>query len=144
MTVTFFGHRITPNEIKPRLMLVLRDLIENSQADTFYVGNQGDFDRLVRQSLRELEKQYPHIRYNVVLAYMPIRSGLDECRDFSDTIYPEGLEAVSPKNAIDRRNRWMLEKCDCAVVYITGVGNASTYGELAEKMGKTVINIAEK
>lgn len=43
-TCTFFGHKDTPTQIKPLLKAVLVDLIENKNVDTFYIGNQGNFD----------------------------------------------------------------------------------------------------
>lgn len=56
---TFFGHRDCPETIKPRLREVLTDLITINGVDTFYVGNQGRFDGIVRSVLRELEQAYP-------------------------------------------------------------------------------------
>ena len=44
MTVTFFGHRRTPDSVKPLLKETLRELIEKDRADMFYVGNEGSFD----------------------------------------------------------------------------------------------------
>lgn len=70
--------------------------------DTFYVGNQGRFDALVRGVLRELKVAYPNIEYAVVLAYMPGRKA--EYEDFSDTMLPEGIEAIHPHFAISWRN----------------------------------------
>ena len=66
---TFFGHRDCPETIKPYLREVLTHLIINQEVDTFYVGNQGQFDGIVRSVLRELEQVYPEIHYAVVLAY---------------------------------------------------------------------------
>ena len=41
MTVTFFGHRNTPDSVQPILKKTLIQLIVNEDADTFYVGNRG-------------------------------------------------------------------------------------------------------
>ena len=137
---TFFGHRDCPETIKPRLREVLVDLITNNEVDTFYVGNQGRFDGIVRGVLRELEKEYPEIRYAVVLAYLPGKK--NEYDDFSDTILPEGIEAVHPRYAIDWRNRWMLQRSDFVVTYIThSWGGAAKFAEKAKREGKTVINL---
>ena len=84
------------------MQATLIDLIENVGVRCFYVGNNGGFDRMVIGNLRMLQKEYPHIRYTVVLAYMP--SEKEDQNDFN-TIYPEGLEQVPPRYAIDRRNR---------------------------------------
>ncbi len=42
MTCTFFGHRDTPAQIKPRLRQVITDLIEHHGVTQFNVGNQGN------------------------------------------------------------------------------------------------------
>ena len=137
---TFFGHRDCPETIKPYLREVLVDLITNQGVDTFYVGNQGRFDGIVRSVLRELEKEYPEIRYAVVLAYLPGKK--NEYDDFYDTILPEGIEAVHPRYAIDWRNRWMLQRSDFVVTYIThSWGGAAKFAEKAKREGKTVINL---
>ena len=138
---TFFGHRDCPETIKPYLREVLVDLITNKGVDTFYVGNQGRFDGIVRCVLRELEKEYPEIHYAVVLAYMPGKK--NEYEDFSDTILPEGIEAVHPRYAISWRNRWMLQRADYVVTYIThSWGGAAKFAKLAEKQQKKIFHLA--
>lgn len=137
---TFFGHRDCPETVKSLLREVLIDLITSKGVDTYYVGHQGRFDAIVRSVLREMEQEYPEIRYAVVLAYMPGKK--KPCGDFSDTILPEGIEAVHPRYAIDWRNRWMLQRADYVVTYITHPwGGAGKFAEKAKKAGKTVLNI---
>ncbi|MCQ2462349.1 MAG: hypothetical protein MJ177_02950 [Clostridia bacterium] len=92
-TCTFFGHRDTQDSIRPILHNVLINLIESQGTDTFYVGNQGEFDSMVYSELKELSKICPHIRYSVVLAYLPKKKDYNPL-DFSDTVYPDGLENV--------------------------------------------------
>ena len=112
---TFFGHRDCPDSIRPKLRSVLINLIENQQADTFYVGRQGSFDALVYATLRELAAEYPHIRYAAVLERL---SGKNT-DDFTETLFPGAMENVPPRFAIDRRNNWMLQQADFVVVYVT-------------------------
>ncbi len=143
-TVCFFGHRQTPQDVKPVLHDTLIDLIENQGADTFYVGNQGKFDSMVHSELKELSKAYPHIRYSVVLAYLPKKRDFD-LTDFSDTVYPDGLETVPLRFAIDKRNRLMLDWSDVVVIYVcTPLGGAAKFKELAENKGKRVINLSRQ
>ena len=52
---TFFGHRDCPESIKPKLRGVLEELITNHDVDMLYVGNQGQFDAIVRSVLKELK-----------------------------------------------------------------------------------------
>lgn len=136
----FFGHRDTPNNIADKLEQTIIDLIENKSVDTFYMGNQGGFDSMVRHTLKKLKQKYPHINYAVVLAYMPGKK--EKYEDYSDTIYPDGLENVPPKFAIDRRNRWLIDNSDYIVAYISrSYGGAAKFYELALKKKKTVINL---
>lgn len=137
---TFSSHRDCPETIKPALRQALVDLIENNHADLFYVGNQGSFDRMVRSVLRELTAAYPHIRYAVVLAYLPGKNA--QAEDPCDTMYPEGLECVHPKYAISWRNNWMLTRSDFVITYITHTwGGAARFAEKAKRTGKTVRNL---
>ena len=89
---TFFGHRECPDSIKTQLREILIDLITNYDVNMFYVGNQGQFDTIVRSVLRELKKEYPQINYAVVLAYIPGKQ--NEYDNYSDTMLPEGIESV--------------------------------------------------
>lgn len=73
MTVTFFGHRNTPDSVKPLLKKVLRELINQDGAKMFYIGNEGSFDRMAYDVLKELKEEYPFIDYKVVLAYLERR-----------------------------------------------------------------------
>ena len=115
----------------------LRALINEADASYFLVGNNGSFDRLALRALRELEEEYPHISFCVVLAYLPKES-------IENSIYPEGLENVPQRFCIDRRNRWMLERADYVIGFITrSIGGAAKFSELAVKQKKTVINIAD-
>ncbi len=137
MICTFFGHRDTPSEIKPILRNVLIDLIEKKGADEFYVGNQGNFDAMVRRQLEDLSKTY-NISYNVVLAYLPDKN--DE--PIPCSLYPEGIENAPRKFAIHYRNKWMLKQADTVICYITHHSSgAGQFVELAEKQGKRIINL---
>ena len=141
---TFFGHRQCPSSIKPNLKNVLINLIEHQKVNVFYVGNQGSFDHMVYSVLRELSQQCSHITYAVVLAYLPPASKgeLSQSQDYTDTMYPEGIETVPKRFAIDWRNRWMLKQADYVVTYIThSWGGAAKFAEMAERSGKQIVNI---
>ncbi len=61
----FFGHRNAPDSIKTLLEKEIENLIISGIADSFYVGNQGNFDLMVYKCLKELSKKYPNIRFKV-------------------------------------------------------------------------------
>ena len=95
----------------------------------FYVGNQGNFDRLVRSVLKEVTTAYPGVGYAVVLAYMP--SAKKSADDFSDTLLPDGIEKVPKRFAISWRNKWMIEHADYVVTYVTRLfGGAAQFSAL--------------
>lgn len=128
---TFFGHSQCPD-----LRSELRDAVmrlSGDGVDMFYVGDNGRFDAQARSVLSELG-----LRYGVVLAYLPKGAGAG----FDDTMFPEGLELVHPRYAIERRNLWMLERSDYVVTYVHhSWGGAAKFAALAERQGKRMIRL---
>lgn len=134
---TFFGHREYFGLDSQVLLRAIEDQIHKG-VDTFYVGNQGQFDSAVYSCLKQLRKKHPHIRVCVVLAYLPTEK--NEYDDMTDTMYPE-IEG-HPKFAIERRNRWMIDHSDFLLCYINHTwGGAYKFAKLAKRRGKTVINL---
>ena len=141
MVCTFFGHKDTPKEIEPTLRTTLIDLVENKNATVFYVGNNGNFDTMVRSQLEELSHIYP-INYSVVLAYLPANKRGYE--GITNTILPEGIETVPKRFAISYRNKWMIGQSDVVVTYVMhSFGGAAQFKALAERQGKTIIELSE-
>ncbi len=135
---SLFGHHNVPDDIKNKLNNLLVDLIENQKVSLFYVGNHGQFDSIVRGCLRELKKKYPQISYYVVLAYLPQNPKPYE--DYSDTIFPEGLETVFPRFAIIYRNQWMIRHADIVAAYMWyEFGNTAKFVRYAKQQGKEII-----
>ena len=137
---TFFGHRDSPETIKPKIRAAVIDLIENHGVTMFYVGNQGNFDRMVRSVLKEVTTAYPGVGYAVVLAYMP--STKKRADDFSDTLLPDGIEKVPKRFAIPWRNKWMIEHADYVLTYVTRpYGGSAKFKGIAVKMGKRICEL---
>lgn len=144
ISCTFFGHKNTPEQTEEILRKILIDLIENKNVDMFYVGNNGGFDDMVRKNLKLLKIDYPHIKYAVVLAYMPNDKAEIRYGDLNDTIYPEELDNTPTRYSIAKRNRWMINMSDYVVTYVKySFGGAAQFKELAEKKGKTILNLSE-
>lgn len=139
---TFFGHRECYGLDTGRLQAAIESLIAEG-VDTFYVGHQGRFDALALSCLEKLKSLYPHICYNVVLAYLP--TGKPEQDLYPDcSIYPEGLEIGLPKYAIERRNCWMIEKSDYCLCYINHTwGGAYKFTCKAKHCKRTVVNLGD-
>lgn len=138
-TCTFFGHKNAPQDLKIAIKEKISELIGEHGVVMFYVGNHGQFDSMVRSILKELKAVYPQIDYSVVLAYLPNKDEIIE-----NSILPEGIELCYPKFAIDYRNRWMVEKSDCVITYVThSWGGAAKYKKFAQNRGKTVYELNE-
>ena len=141
MTVTFFGHRNTPDSVQPILKKTLIQLIVNEDADTFYVGNEGSFDRMVYGTLKELRKIYPFIEYKVVLAYLTKRKSDYYTVEPADTLFPDELLKTPLKFAVSKRNEIMLKLADTVVMYACSAGSTLNLKALAEDRGKRVIKL---
>ena len=143
MVCCFFGHHDAPPTIKTNLLECIKTIIENGDADSFLVGNHGSFDGMVLAALRETKVAYPHITYNVVLAYMPAEKEEYSYIDPMETVYPEGLESVPKRFAISWRNDWMLKQSDIVVCYVRhSFGGSGKFVEKAIRQKKRVINLA--
>ena len=137
MTCTFFGHRDTPKEKELPLRKALTYLIENEGVDTFYVGNNGSFDTIARNTLLELTRLYP-IQVYIVLSAIPKVS----CDYIDLTLIPDGIETVPPRFAIYYRNRWMVNHSDYVVTAVSRpFGGAAKFKEYAKKQNKNIIEL---
>lgn len=137
-TCTFFGHRDCPDSVYPKLRSSIERLILSQNAVRFYVGHQGRFDAIVLRALRELKKQHSKITYHVVLAYLPEKQLPYHPEE---TLFPEGLEVVPPRFAIERRNRWMIDHSDFVVAALyRDFGGAAEAIRYAKRQGKVVID----
>lgn len=136
MTCTFFGHRDTPDDIRIILEKTIEGLITDKSVNHFYIGNHGNFDLMALQCIIQLQQKYPHIRYEIVLAYIP-STPINH-----PTLFPEGIEHSPKKFAICFRNKWMVNHTDYVVSHIRyNYGGAYQFTRLAKNQGKIVISI---
>lgn len=143
MIVSFFGHSDTPSSVSPSLEKAIQQIIDENENVTFYVGTNGAFDRMVQSVLDKFSKIYSHIEYYIVLAYLPIKE--DDYYDGLPTIFPEGIENVPKRFAIDFRNKFMVNECDTVICYVWHVGGgARKFMEMAKKKRKTILNLADE
>ena len=113
---TFIGHRDCDKSIKQKLISEIENLIIRQNVNTFYVGTQGGFDRLVYECLCELEEKY-EIKVVVVLAYLNREDDLTYY-DTKKTIFPDCITKTPPRFAISKRNDYMLKKADYLICYL--------------------------
>lgn len=134
---TFFGHKDCSETKYPNILQAIQNLITEKMVLTFYVGTQGNYDTLVYRALCCIRADFPQTRIYRVLAYIPKDNYL-----IPDSILPEGVELIHPRYAISWRNRWMIERTDYVIAYIThNYGGAARFVDEAKRKGKTVINL---
>ena len=140
MICTFFGHSDCFDLDAEKLQRAIEKLILDG-VDTFYVGNQGHFDNIVRKCLLQLKKTYQQISFSVVLAYLPTQKQEGDLYD-GFSIYPEEIEIGPRRFAIDRRNKWLISQSNYCVCCIDHTwGGAYKFARQAKRRGLTVINL---
>lgn len=136
---TFIGHKNTSSKLEPIFKSTIEALVLKG-VTKFYVGTHGNFDIMAQKILKQLKLSYPQINYYVVLAYLP--KARDDTKDYSETIYPNGLEKVPLRFAITERNKWMINNSDYLVCHINHpFSNANMFKEFAIKKGKKIISL---
>ena len=139
-TCCFFGRREVTHNIRDKLTAIIENLITETGVTEFYVGHQGQFDNMAYSVLKELKVKYPHIRYSVVLAYMP-DSYIKEVYG-EDTLFPDGMENVPKKFAISKRNDWMIQHSGFAVRYVHKItGGAVKFRYKTERKRSRIIDV---
>ena len=138
---TFFGHRDCPEGVLPALRDAVERMILREKIALFYVGREGTFDAMAARVLLEMVGKYPHIRFFVVLAYLPRTPLAGELQ--KRTILADGVEEAPRRFAVSRRNDWMLERADAVIAYVTrSFGGAAGFLQKACKKGKHIVNLA--
>jgi hypothetical protein len=98
MTCTFIGHKDCPFSVKERLEGVILELI-NKDIKHFFVGNNGNFDYLVQETLSKLIKMGFSINVSIVLSYIN-ETSISEHQEL--TVFPEELTNAPKRFAIQK------------------------------------------
>lgn len=143
--VTLFGHRYINHfrEVEENLERVLDELSLQHPYMDFYVGNDGDFDRIAASVIRRLidRRGKENFTINLVLPYPKANMDLLE-KQFDSVMIPPTLHSVYPKAAITERNRWMVENCDLLIAHVVHErGGVWMTLRMAGKLGRPVFRI---
>lgn len=135
--VTFAGHRNIDrySEVEEKLYQIIVELLRTKDYVGFYVGNDGDFDRMAASCVRRAKKNVrdDNCSLNLVLPYPKANMEFME-KSFDSIIIPPELYSVHPKKAITMRNRWMVAHCDVLIAYVLrDKGGAATMLKYAIK-----------
>lgn len=139
LTCVFIGHKETYSIKTEELHHLIRTAIEQG-VTLFLNGGMGHFDYLCAHEVAELKKEYPQIRSELVIPYLTFQPRTMEY--FDSSIYPDGFEKYHFKAAIPKRNRWMVDRSQIAICYVThGWGGAAQTMKYAIKKNLQIINI---
>ncbi len=145
-TVSFFGHRQIENLslLESQLENIITNIISGKEYVEFLVGNNGEFDILVSQTIRRLKKIYDsgNVCHTLVLPYETAvyRNNLKSFEEYYDNVEIfESLERTHYKALVLNRNYKMVDRSDLIVFYLERkVGGAYKTFKYAEKENKNV------
>ncbi len=147
MTVCFCGHsKLYGNydNIKTKCFeIVLEQVIKG--ADSFLIGNYGDFDTLAAAVCLALKKEYPRIEVCLVLPYY--RPHIDDYTQqhynrFDSVITPP-LEDTPYRYRIVKANQYIIDQSDTVIAYVQSSGGAAKTMQYAKRKKKQIINLAD-
>ncbi|MBE6703532.1 MAG: hypothetical protein E7585_09035 [Ruminococcaceae bacterium] len=148
MIVTFCGHAHfhEAQEDEQKIIAFLEGKVGDQPAD-IYLGGYGGFDGFAYRCCKKYKETHPKVALVFVTPYLTVgyqKNHMDEWRTRYDSIiYPE-IEGKPKRFAITYRNKYMVEKADFVVVYIThDWGGAYTAYKHAKRKGKKIFNLAD-
>ena len=137
---SFCGHRDANNSLRTQIKKAITDIIVNEGITTFYSGGMGKFDGMCESVVRELKRAHP-LKLYLIAPYMTQRINRDGeyyMELYDDIIIPD-LGEVHYKRAITKRNKWVVEKSDVLLCYVTrSSGGAYQTLQYAQKLSKSI------
>ena len=147
MIIIFCGHAkfIKAKEYEQKILEFLEKKIGDESAE-MYLGGYGDFDNFVYGCCKKYKQSHPNTSLVFVTPYFSIdyqRNHLEIQKTRYDSIlYPE-IEDKPKHFAITYRNKYMVEKADYVVAYVShDWGGAYTTYKHAKRKGKEIFNLA--
>lgn len=145
MTVCFCGHSklySSYDSIKAKCLEIVRGLIAKG-ADSFLIGDYGDFDGLAASVCLALKKEHHHIEVCLVLPYY--RPHIDDYTQQRynrfDSIITPPLEDTPYRYRIVKANQYMVDQADIVIAYVRSSGGAAKTMEYAIRKAKNIINL---
>lgn len=146
--VTLFGHRsFSEHRVLDELLYpLLQNLLRSKPFVEIYIGRNGEFDIYAASVIKRLQNAMGKAN-NEFICVLPYRqSNMDcYCKYYDSIVIPDCAESAHPKNAITKRNRWMVEQADLFICYVErDKGGAYCALKYAKKLGKRTINLANQ
>ena len=149
MIVTFCGHAQfqRTEAYEHKILAILEEKVGKQNAD-IYLGGYGNFDSFAYDCCKKYKNNHPNVSITLVTPYLTVeyqKKHLDyEKSRYDSIIYPE-IEDKPKKYAIIYRNRYMVQKADFLIAYIThNWGGAYKMYQYSKRMKKLVFNIYDE
>ena len=147
----FFGHRYIDNPLKVEELLEtkIRKHINEKEYVEFLVGRNGDFDRCASSAILRVRKNVRANNSALVLMLPYATAEYLNNEEYFNGYYTDveisyKASIAHPKAAIQIRNREMVTRADLIICYVEeNSGGAYKTVQYAEKVSKTIINLAE-
>ena len=148
MIITFCGHARfhKSEEYEKKLLVFLEEKIGDQSAE-MYLGGYGEFDSFAYDCCKKYQKTHPNISLVLITPYLTIDYQCNHLHyqkaRYDSILYPE-IEDKPKRYAITYRNKYMVEKADYVVAYVShDWGGAYTTYKHAKRKGKEIFNLAE-
>ena len=146
--IVLFGHRdfCGYGALEQYLYPLLGRLIKTTPFVEIYIGRNGEFDLYAATIVKRAQKAFGKDNNELICVLPYFEKNMKYYEAYYDNvIIPECVENSHPKDAINRRNKWMVEMADLFVCYVEREGGGA-YAALryAERLGKQIINLADK
>ena len=146
--ICLFGHRNFDGYrvLDTRLWGLIKELIDEKYFIEFYIGRNGEFDVYSASIIKKIQKEISENNTKLICVLPYYNKDIEFYANYYDDILiPEVAEKSHPKNAITKRNNWMVEMCDIVVCYVErNEGGAYCAMQYAHKLGKKVINLVDE
>lgn len=148
LIVSFCGHAhfFKSEEHERKILSFLEEKIGDQPAD-MYLGGYGGFDSFAYECCKKYKETHPNISLVLVTPYITIDYQRNHLRYeevmYDSIIYPE-IEDKPKRYAIIYRNKYMVEKADYVVAYVShDWGGAYATYKHAKRKGKAIFNLGE-
>ena len=142
MRVTFFGHADFFEE--ERYEEILLNLLEekcNGKEVSFYLGENGTFDRFAYTCAKKYKSKHPTAKLIFVTPYIEQAYLSARAPSYDETVFPN-IESTPYPYRIPKRNEYMVKSADLIITYVKReTGGAYKTLKFAKKENKPVINL---
>ena len=148
MIVTFCGHRefFKKAEYEQKVLAFLQERVGEQCAD-MYLGGYGGFDSFAYDCCKKYQATHPQTSLVFVTPYLTLeyqRNRLQYEEKLYDTIVYLDIENKPKRYAIVYRNKYMVEKADLVIAYVShNWGGAYATYQHAKRKGKEIFNLTD-